>query len=211
MKNFLSLIVCLSMLSVVFTGCSDDDDDENRIPTAGVSRVDATINGVGEQIDSVFLTLGVNAETVLLRSEFKDNQFKFDLPEDVNSGNLFSLSDFEEFKGLSISNSSARVCYAEFNAYKGTERSGYIVYSNGETTLSHVAVNFIYVDRDVTISGKQTSTNEGFEIHTVTNCSFVKGWNLIAFYSSETPAVEHTTNYTTDIPSGIKWSYVPFE
>jgi len=200
MKNLLKL--SLILLSVIMTnaGCSDDDDDNIR--TSTITSVKATVDGIGDKVDKVRFTLDNTANTVCSEAEFKNNSFEFSLMQEVNSSLLKSITTEEAFENMSISDTSAKICFADFYAFKNGEIAGYFLYNDGEA-IENKNAYYIYTDKDVQVTGKHGSINV-----VITKCSFKKGWNLVTgIYKGSEYGTELT--YTTDTPKGLKWVFIP--
>ncbi len=206
MRKCLTLFVSLIALTLIIPGCSDDDDDKINPPTASVKNVTANINGITDLVDSVFLTIDPIGREILAKTEFKNNQFAFTFPETLESDYLSPIITDDLFKDFTISDKSAMICFSEFYAYKGHKAVGYFSYTDGANFGTKNSY-YIYVDRDVTITGKNETSSHTFII---INCAFIKGWNLVTTYgnSSET---EHSETWETATYTNLKWVYNKFE
>lgn len=212
MKTIFKTILPLLGAILINAACSDDDEN-NNIPTASVTTMSATVSGINNKVDKVLLTIDPIGTAVYGESEFKDNTFRFSLQKEVRDSYLQPLSGMvENFDKMKLSDSSAKACYGEFYAQKNGKETGYFVQTNGglvENNNVSNSIYYIYVDRDVEMTGKQGTTTV-----TTASCSFKKGWNMIgqtiktAKVETENPVIE--TIYTTAIPANVTWKYEEF-
>lgn len=207
MKTAIKLIFPLAMI-LINAGCTHDYDNIST----GIT-VKVTVLEIGNSVDNVKLTLDTSPKVTYAETEIVNDSFEFILEKEVEEGYLQPLSSIKDFKNMSFSDTSAKACCGTFDAYRNGRGIGNFVCTDGSVMVGRDfsnSISYIYVDRDVEMTGIHISTNA-----IMANCFFKKGWNLLADIDvvtmSEGEATKKERTYTTDIPSGskIKWCYVP--
>lgn len=207
MKLAIKLIFTLAMILTNASCTHNDDKISNGI------TVKVTVHEIGNSVDKVELTLNTSPKVAYAESEIINNTFEFILEKEVQPSYLQPLSSIKDFKNMTFSDTSAKACCAEFDAYRNGRRIGYFVYTDGSVMVgkdTSNSISYIYVDRDVEMTGIHISTNA-----IMANCFFKKGWNILADINIVTmsggEAIKKERTYTTNIPSGsgIRWCYVP--
>ncbi|MDR1543172.1 MAG: hypothetical protein LBS50_01925 [Prevotellaceae bacterium] len=145
-----------------------------------------------------------NPSTILATAPYNNGVLNFELPATLASNNLIPIS--EEFSDLgnsvTISDTSVKGAFLDFRLFKsGVQVDGNIEYYL-EAPLSMAYAYYIYVDKDLTVSG--TGNVDG-DVVTL-DLKYKKGWNLsceIESYNIITQQFAYS--FTTTLPSGLKW------
>lgn len=208
MKTKKSFFLTLSLftLTLLSFGCSSSDKNNENSPNAKVTSIEATVNGVGDSVDQVYLCANesyYDDDEVLLRSEFSNNHFKFDLKNTtVDEKYLDLLTSDEKYKNVTVSDKSTKICHGQFYAYKDGAKVGYMTLIDGSKSIG-----YIYVDRDVTLVGEDQNEDENDEedsYSTKVNLNLQKGWNEIVYTFGNDNEV---TAMETGILHNAKWRY----
>jgi hypothetical protein len=238
MKNFIKMFGIIAIVGLLFAACGGDDKDLVS-GLGGISGNNQKVFLMGENAQGAprltDFTGNIPAEqfvTVpyLTRSVANGNlTFTLSVPGD---GLLASISTIkpqldEFYNAVTFSDSSARIIEVSgFSLLDGrTLRRGNVVFSGtwptiaGPTsgTLTQEFLRYIYVDKDVTISGTGKSGTLGGTPFTSSsiNLSLKKGWNIVndrAVYtitglSTATLAISHTMSN----PASHRWILFPVD
>lgn len=199
MKTKKTFFLALSLFALTFMnfGCSDDDNDNKE--GGDLTGIIITVNGVSDPINRVKLCSDTNGENTLSETEFNNNQFKFDLEKaNVDEKYLSPITSDDDFKNVTISDRSAKMCYGYFIALKDTEVMGSFIRNK-----DNKSIYCIYVDKDVTITGEyQKESNTRVKV----NCEFLKGWNQYISYAGVDGQI-NIQALETNITDDIKWKY----
>ena len=191
-------MTCLALLMavVIFGGCGNDDDDKggsgvfDRKITAQVEN-GSNYNSLIKSVKAIsrYGDDGEN-EYVHVQGSYSNGSFTLTLPQTVN--NLYLWNIEKEFQSAEINNKSANIMILrQFFCYNSNDEFVGWIYQQKEATSSHIRLIYIYVDRDVTVSGS------------IYNMTLKKGWNKVYdTYSSGT-----NTGCTTEEVSGLKWYF----
>ena len=173
----------LVLAAFVFVGCVKDDLEElplkSNIITAEVENgknYESEFSSVKVMMDKSYYAKGrfidIDGYYEVASSDYIDGRFSLTLSETVESRFLVSLSDFFDCEtGVKISNSSARAGGISINGYNedGVLVDDFVYHKRIDDDNS-IRGNFIYVDRDVTITNA-----DGY---TTYNLNLKKGWNM---------------------------------
>jgi|GEM_PF-1819613 len=212
MKTIKSFFLTTSLFALTFAniGCSDDDDKNESVempPTASIVNVTATVTGISDLVDHVYLSKDDFGKDIFTRSAFQDNKFTFDLSKvNVDDKYLYPISSDEIYKNHIISDRAAKMTYGQFIGFNDSKPVGLFNYTQKNQIFGKSAY-YVYVDRDVTVTGKFEKSKNVF---IVTNCSFLKGWNQVNFYAEESEK-QHTDIWITASFDGLKWEYIAFK
>ncbi|GHT48709.1 hypothetical protein AGMMS49982_00540 [Bacteroidia bacterium] len=209
MKKIKNVFLLAAMaVSAGFVGCNKEDDDvviQSSVVSGGTIR--ETIPVGSTEIDSV--TFEVKGE-VLAKGTYVDGVLTITLPATLDSKYFPSDANFGE--GVTVSDPNVKV-YGDdefpIYAYKYGIKVGKFDYGDETGTIIDDA-GLYYADRDVTITGTSTRTDDGWTYITNFNVSLKKGWNKMFFTGSENETTKtRTDNVTTTEPSGLKWFFSP--
>ncbi|GHT41882.1 hypothetical protein AGMMS49965_12410 [Bacteroidia bacterium] len=225
-KIFFNVTACICA-GLLFAGCNKEDDDVvegGSSPFDGVivatNIVDAPSNS---QVDVVkaFVRYADDdgeygyREYEIASAPYKDGGFTLTLPATIPDQYLYYVGDTFGSPEIIISDMNAKlaaISNKEVDAFKDgnhvgsfahsysrEEKPGYL--SEGDES---VAVIYIYVDRNVSITKTETTTNGTSKIEL-----FLKrGWNIvweIEHYAANTSSESLTTS--TGPSSRLKWHY----
>ena len=181
LRKKLSLLV---LATFMFVSCEKDEAFENlplksNVITAEVEdgkRYESEFSSIKVVMDNNYYTNGrfieIDGYHEVASSAYIDGKFSLALSETVGSSCLVSISDYFDCReGVKISNNSARGGGMSINGYdKDGVRVDDFVYHKKIDNDNSIRGNFIYVDRDVTITGA-----DGW---TTYNLNLKKGWNM---------------------------------
>jgi len=227
MKNFFKLCWLIALVAVIgfLAACGGEEDggalgDEVKITGQQVYTMDETATGItytkytgSKTIDDSGLYGGTGTLT----------NGKFSLTLGTPSASYlytFDADDLDVWTNVTLSNPQVKTAAISDIETKGTNTNYAYLYRGNETaSLSGTTykyngddVMYVYVDSDVTISGKgRTETDEGTEDgipykETMTtkdfNLKFQKGWNAVRMNESG------TASYTGSItnPTGVTYT-----
>jgi hypothetical protein len=181
--------------------CCFDPEENGGGTVPGGIPIGGPVNGAGNAVDEVRLLFYTYlTENTYATMEFKNGGFIFDLPNPVPSQYIGLLSEGMQ-TGVKISDASAKSCQALLSAYKSGKRVGSFYYQNynGDN-----AAAFLYVDRDVTITGTET----GSDYITQYNCNLKKGWNLMVAVAKGMDEEKLHLEITTTLPAvQMEWVF----
>jgi hypothetical protein len=216
MKNFKNVffLTALAAVSVVFVGCDKDDDEEGAgIENGGFDgKIQATVSTGSVAVDAVKAFVSNEGEDYyeVASGKYENGGFTINLPATVPAKYLEQLFDDGIPKSIKISDTNAKAAaFFGIEAYKGEDEVGSFYYDLEVNDYSSIEAFFIYADRDVTITGSWTETDEEDWTSTETyNVSLKKGWNKMyeKHTASETNQTE-TSEVTTTELGGLKWSF----
>jgi hypothetical protein len=215
MKHFKLFATCLMVAcaspSFVFTSCEESEHDNFGDSSISDPEINAKIEE-GEKSDpkiSVVKMVGYLDYEIALGTYSKGG-FTINLPAAVDGKYLKPISEIFA-KGGSIKYSDSNAKGVSSNLY-GFDESGievaefnyktpYIYYIDGKEEYHQTEAWFLYVDRNVTITGFWNFDNDHqFYFH----LSLKNGWNLV--YKKRYPDSNLTFfEYTNYAPSEIKW------
>ena len=227
-KKICFLCAVLICSGVVFTGCSKDDDGSE---ISSVTSINAKVeNGSDYNFDKVKAVAyydDFDNEYIYGESNYTNGGFKFDLPKTVDEKylTLLYLSD-EEAEWMTISNKNVMGTAINFEAYKWGNCMGKFYY--GSTSKNITSTNYsativegfcMYVNKDITIKGSATETEEidgvNIPIKNSMNVVLRKGWNIMYIIESLSAKISGgnitsasgTYTGTTQKPCEMKWYY----
>jgi len=197
-KAFFSLLA----LSVIFSGCNDEDDNglvsggfDGRITVTKIenaSEYSAALSQV-TQVRAVDLYF---SDRTIATGSFANGGFTLNLLQTLSNANLYSITHEEVHLFpddlISISDRNARIAVIHFLAFDGNnEQIGDFIEHNNDGTIE---VFHIYADRDVTID--ETYFDAKYSV------SLKRGWNRL-YYVEMSDRAELTTKPV----SGMNWYF----
>ncbi len=196
MKKYFFSVACLCFcVGFVFTSCKKDDDGpETSSITSIIAKVEDGSSYSLDKVKGLFSIEGSMYEIV--SGNYTNDGFTLYLPETIDVKYLRVFSDIP--KGVKMSDPNTKLGALSVLGYKSNIALGNFEYEK-ETQSLHVEAEFIYADRDVTVTGSSIY-EEGYKV--VWNAALKKGWNIV--YDIYT-ATEVT--YTTSDPGGLKWYF----
>jgi hypothetical protein len=174
---FLGVAAFMLVIAFAITACNDDEDDEGSTPYLGE---EPTLSGqVYEQIfdvenmtvsykefkgDSTVSNYKLTEKGAIRKGWFSMTLVK---PNSLDNFNYFT-NFYEDYDNLTVSPSTAKGYMLDyFGLSIGSLSKGGIIQISGTRanyTLTQESVDYLYVDKDVTISGKgKIRTNSGNE------------------------------------------------
>jgi hypothetical protein len=180
----------LAILPLVFVSCNKDDENSNSSPITD-GKISGSLKLIGEntyevpdvdvtnEIDEIkaFAYSKSQEKNILLASApVVNGQFSLQLP--VPSAECLYIPFAEGIpEGFSVSNVSFQsTIEVVFRGYKAGIEVGNI---SNRTTSENTYREFVYADRDVTISGKETEIVGTTTYVDVYDQKITKGWNFV--------------------------------
>ncbi|MDR2844384.1 MAG: hypothetical protein LBV57_07045 [Candidatus Symbiothrix sp.] len=210
-KMFLLAFVSLFIMTAI-TSCEKDED--NTIPSGAFNgKIQATVSTNGVEVDTVKAFVWYDeededdAEWEVARGVYKNGDFTLNLPEIVPAKYLETLfADAPD--GIKVSNAKVKCAnFEDVSAYYEEEEVGEFYYGyENEKDDYEIAALFIYVDRDVNITGSYTEYEDGETYTETDNVSLKKGWNTVYRKYSKS-GNEWKGEITTTAPKGLKWYF----
>ena len=209
------VLLGLALCAFAFASCGDDNKENNG--NGNTTSLDATITGnlkivewsyngysiqptiknVTDEVDEV--RGGVYDELVVLCSAPVSNgQFTLKLP--TPSSKYLNPIGLDYAEEISVSDKNAMGLFFEMFSYKGDEEVG-LTYMFPSNLAEETTVEYIYVDRDVTVKGIETVIDEGYKYTLEYNVDFKKGWNTVILKGSG----NKYSLTTGSIPTGMFW------
>ncbi|MCL2301725.1 MAG: hypothetical protein FWC37_00500 [Lentimicrobiaceae bacterium] len=201
MNKLFSLIVLTTLFAVTFTSCSKDDDNK---------KVSGTITGEHANWKEVSASFD-NGATWAATAKISKEKFSLKLP--VPQAVYLTPVTYGMPDEIEISDKSAKGTYATFFARKDNQATmlALMNYSYNITGLSMTMVQYMYVDKDVEVSG---SYDENIEIEGLGRLSMnmlldiklKKGWNTVISNANVLLSGSAVTTVANgDVPSGVTW------
>jgi hypothetical protein len=192
------------------TSCSSEDDSFSNSITSIVATV-ANGSAFDSRIDKVVVY--TQDDYQVATAAYENGRFVINLPKIVENSHLRKVYTYQP--NLQVSNSNALGIGVRLYAYQSENRVGEFFYAKN-TGIPTEAL-FVYVDRDVRITGKHSierwppnphqSAISHINDHDI---SLKKGWNIIYFNETSTQQDQHlipTEVITTHTPEGLKWHF----
>ena len=202
--------ICAGFL---LTGCNKDD---NGLNGTNISTIDAKVENGSDyntKIDAVKALINANEEYnsesgqyvytghEVASGNYTNGGFTLDLPKTVDDQYLSLLTTDGMPKEITVSDTTVKGNSIEIVAYKSGVEVGYFEYNSPDSTATS---GYIYVDRNVKITGSGSEDLFGSTFKYIYNVSWKKGWN-IAYFKETTTVNSYTVEVTTTEPSGLRW------
>jgi len=209
--KFYVLLLAAGFVLGGLNGCDKDGDGEGdgeTTPGSNTMKVDGTLTdgeygmvSNAEQLSVSFDDEETWAETVSVSA----GKFSITLPK-PDAKYLKLLDDGTVPEGVVISDKTAQYVSAEFYARKSGSYSTYVALQN-YTGTSEIWVSYMYVDKNVSITGSYTEIEDGDTYVYNYNAQLKKGWNIMIENGTKAANGTWTYNLTANgnIPSGVKW------
>lgn len=204
MKKYFFSAVCLCLCAgFAFMGCKKDDDGPG---TNSVSNLTAKVESgstYNSKIDIVKALMEDNYAAAT--GNYANGEFTLDLSGTVSSKYLDNIGE-DLPKGVKVSDESVIGGFIDIIVgYKSGDRVGTFYYEKVSSNSETWAI-FLYVDKDVTITGSGSDKDGDYTDNYTFNISLKKGWNMIYETYSENGKIS-TDTYTTSDPGGLKWYF----
>ena len=222
MRKFNLFSIALICAGMIFAGCNKKSNDPDGFINAKVENgnsYDFDIVKAIMEYDDGHMTLA----EVVAEGEYKNGGFSLNLPETINPMYLSLMYDDEPLPGqeITISDETVMGNGIFIEAYKSGVYMGdfnYVGVTFEETTLSisfSISQGFyLYVDKDLTMSGSEYVIEEflGIDIETNINADVAlkKGWNIMYVtlsFSIGVGGASGTGLVSTKNPGGLKWYF----
>ena len=214
MKKFclLNVIACI-FAGIVFISCDKSDDDPG---VSSITSITAqVVKGSDYDLDNVKAVMyyGNDEKYMVAEGRYEIDKFTIILPSEVNGKYLENIGD-DMPDGIKISDASASIGAISIEGYKSGDYVDDFYYAKieigiTEKSLSLIGGGFIYVDKDVTITGSYSEkTDDGMTLNVSFNVFLKKGWNImyaLLSMSDKNPAI--TIKAVTKDPGGLKWYF----
>ena len=201
-KVFLALLaVCIYAI-----GYSQETDLETSEFDGTITAVVENGNDYNAKISKVVVVAGLEDLETIAEGDYKDGGFTLTLPPSFDEEDLFDIMDIFDDDGagtMIISDEDAKILPLFDDNFQAFNSDGKFVgnfyYLNEDDDDVLYSSVFIYVDRDVTVTGS-------FGEITL-SMSLIEGWNII--YTSQFD--EYSGEYSTKAISGLKWVFYEYE
>ena len=149
---------------------------------------------------------------VFTEANFTNGSFTIILPEAVDSKYLEKIED-DMPKEIAISNKNARtLCISSIYGFDSSDKRIVSFCYEKEEGNTYAAMNWLYTDSDLTVSGTITHTEwvsgREYEYTETYSLALKKGWNIVYEITTETrQSNKYTEKYenTSSAVSGLKW------
>ncbi|KAA6337093.1 hypothetical protein EZS27_014805 [termite gut metagenome] len=217
MKNFKQVFFLMAMaVAVMASGCDKLEEDGTKGgDTSTPFVIQATVSTGGVAVDTVKAFIWQYDEATDTESSFevasgvyKNGGFTLNLPATVPAQYLQFWGENVP-DGINISDSNAKgASLGDIEAYKGTERVGEFEQWVRINANTEIRSQFMYVDRDVTITGSYTEKYGDWIETEIDNLSLKKGWNKVYVKHVESEINKtSTTEVTNTEPGGLQWHF----
>ena len=212
MKKFcLSSVIACIFAGIVFTSCNNDDDGPG---VSSITSITAQVEKGSEydlDVVKAVMYYGAEDEYIVAEGGYKNGGFTIVLPSEVDGRYLEDIGE-DMPEGIKISNASARIGAINLEGYKNEDYVDYFFHAKIEITekvFSLIGGGFIYVDKDVTITGSYSEqTEDGINLSITFNTLFKRGWNaMYASFSMSDKDPTITVRVVTKNPGGLKWYF----
>ena len=177
--------IAVLVISAVFTSCGKDDDDDNSTSSIVSGTIDPDdLEGAG------WTQVGVSfddGETIEKKVPITNGKFTIELPtpSDNQLGEADDLTDdIDDLpSNVTISEKNVRGASAQFyvlNASGNSKKEISLLVASMDPikkTGTLETAGWMYVDKNVNITGSENFTEEGIKISTSVNMKLKKGWN----------------------------------
>jgi len=235
-KRIFQTLAATAALVLVLSGCPTENTDNNGDGEDGLisGHIGATLAVDGVQVHTmdtsqVIPTYPNFTDTVTLNTEPSNGTatltngkltFSFGTPIDGDLENAATVmnSEFSDYNNVTTTSNDAKAAIMSLTT---TGNSGLLkmdssVSIGGTNVIGKVeSVMYIYVDKDVTVSGEgDTSTEEGVTYtYNDFTLAFKYGWNAVYKVIETTTAVGGSSSSITETISiadntGLKWVYI---
>jgi len=217
-RNLLKFIAVMFLSSCLLSvGCNDKDDENGNGIPIDPNKITASIPNasVFSEVVKVKITVCWNHDNeceikeTLAEATFNNGNFTIELTETVNTN--FLHADFAvPPPTLTVSNTNAQLLWIDgITGYnmEGKAIADFWFEKVNSNSFSHVT--WVYVDRDLNISGSSTyEEGSNYEEIIVYSLVLKKGWNIV--YKTETDLVQggkdiYKTEYSNSVVSGLSW------
>jgi len=220
--------VCVVFIcsGIVLTGCSKSDNSSGG---SAISINAQVVNGSNYSFDNVKAVLyyGNNYEYVVNEANYTNGGFTIKLPATIDNKYLLPVVDVDEEDQSSnwatVSDNTAVGNGINFEGYESDSYMGDFYYGTASQNQTSTSISiysaegtYLYVDKDVTITGSATETEvtDGITVNikSTANAALKKGWNIV-YYTISISAngndgtASGTLSITTQDPGGLKWYY----
>lgn len=196
---FKGIVIAALTISFVGTSCKKNDDNDS-------SSISGTISGEHADWDEISVSFDDGYSSAKTAS-ISNGKFSLKLPT-PNSNDLELMDDFEE--GVNISDRSAKGIFAGIYVKKGSQKAELLLCNITLVPIKSITqVTYIYVDKNVNITGTDSDTEDGVTYTQTINLKLSKGWNPVIYSATESSSGNVTINIKTgSVPSNLYWMVV---
>lgn len=199
-KNVFRTAALLAVASVSFAGCSEDDDGVKSSDSSFDGTIQETVQNPpsNEKVDAVKIEMMYNGGSAYAMYEagtgtYKDGSLELTFLPTLPDYCLYVIAE-DMPSSLTVSDDKAKMSgFVSISAYKDGSQVGVFGHGSGKGT-SQIKTTFMYVDRDVSITG----SDEDYKY----NVSLKTGWNKL--YEIKGGSKK---GYTTTDPGGLTWAF----
>ena len=188
------IITAVLILKMPFAGrgydnddCKYEDSDYSNLQTSPVTSVNAHVKGLTSHVHIIKLVEAQNDAIFYEGGVIANGIMNVDLPDTLHISNLYRI--WNKHPKMKKSDNDALFAFAKLEAYdKNGNLIGVFEFYNPQTGTYG---QFIYADRDVTITGKDNACDTW-------RTSFKRGWNFV-FYEQTDDGFTVSTSYPDDM------------
>jgi len=231
-KKMCLLCVVFICCGFVFTQCNKDKDASGN---SSISSINAKVeNGSDYNFDNVKAVMyygDSGDEYVVGQSKYTSGSFTIGLPETVDKMYLSPLVETDDdevsLDWVTISDKTVMGNGINIEGYQSGSYIGDFYYGSASqnstaTNFSMIVIEgaFVYVEKEVTMTGSTTETDvvDGIRVpmNSSANVTLKKGWNIVyttmsismkANSNGDITSMSGTTSLTSKNPGGLKWYY----
>jgi hypothetical protein len=207
----LTLALSIFALSVFISSCGSDDPVSPGGGTTTTSNINGTIVSYPGGITIVRArATGSGSAVVATDTVLANGQFDMNLvtpPANI----LGSIRTFADDTIFTVTDTTA--FYAQLGALEVYSVSdtllGTAIKKNFDTTIvtGSFAVTYLYVDRNVSITGTRTSISGSDTSRIVANLTLVTGWNVVTSFQTTKSTNLNVVTVSSGEQSGATWRF----
>ena len=192
---------CFALLAagIVFSGCDKDDENGDKLETSvfdGIITASVENGSAYNSTVSRVAAIEENSVEEIAAGMYANGGFTLTLPSTPNGNFLYGIEEtFGNESDIKYSNKNAKISVVViFEAYDKDDEYVGEFYCGKFDATTEIDVNFIYADRDVTVTGSVGEKDDTMDY----SVSLKKGWNMVYYTENEVSTKEKT---------GMKWYF----
>lgn len=195
------LFLIFSIVALTLAACSSDNGGGNSTPKGYTVTASSISSFEGSDASNIKTVKAVNEDDMVITTgTFKNDGFSLTLPATLDE-KFLTLKWNTLGAGLSISDNQTKSTEIYFMGYGASGKPvGQLVDILGDQTI----ILYIYVDRNLKITGEYTYKEDGTTYTNNYNLTLSKGYNKVAqnyYYST------NTISYVCPAPVGVNTWY----
>jgi hypothetical protein len=193
------------------TGTTDDPIGSNP------SIIQASnLTGISAQIATVRIEPRAWWAGLIAQAPYQNNGFTLNLPATLTDDQMTLITEEDDVNGFIISDEDAKILSFEYiNGYDANDEMIGEFYLEKENNPCYY-VYWIYVDRDVTVTGEYTEVygDDELDCKFQANLNLTKGWNIAYdtyLWGAETGKGYDENIFTTQKPAGANYAWTFYD